>query len=227
MALEAILGLSARTVLELGPGCYRFARVATEAGLEVTAVELPISRAAGLRPPPVATWFTWHPERLPWADNHFDVCYQQNMIPNLPSRSILAVLAEATRVSRILVWSGDLRPRFWEDGRALGGERAEWMRARLEELFEVECRPGKILILRRRHEPIGAQRIGGQDCAGVGGRGVGGATSDSGHAGGATCRQAFASVRGEDRLRQRPSSNFGPACAARHTFVPTPQSPSR
>jgi hypothetical protein len=150
-ALDAILALPARTVLELGPGCYRFARVATEAGLEVSAVELPIPRAAGLRPAAVATWFSWRPWPLPWPDDAFDVVYQQNAVPNLPSRSIMPCLRELMRLAPVLVWSGDLRPRFWEDGKAKGGERAAWMEARLGELFDVERRRGKLLILRRRH----------------------------------------------------------------------------
>lgn len=145
-ALEAILGLQARSVLEVGPGCWRFARAALAAGLHVSAVELPVGRAAGLRPEGVPCLFAWRAAPLPWADGAFDVVYQRNAVPNMPGGDVGRALDEMRRVARALVWSGDLRCRF-APRKSSAGSRASWMRAELKQRWRVASEDGKLLVL--------------------------------------------------------------------------------
>lgn len=146
--------LNARHVLEIGPGSFRFARGCRAAGVAVSCVELPMARAASHRPPDVPCWFSWRSSPLPWPTQFFDVAYQRNALPNLPSAAIPAALDELARVARVLVWAGDLRPRFWCGRNRPGGERAAWMLAEIGRRFGVERAGRKILILWPRREAV-------------------------------------------------------------------------
>jgi len=131
-------------VLEVGPGCFRFAWAALRANLAISAVELPIARATGFRLPEVPTWYAWRPFPLPWPVGAFDVAYQRNAVPNMPSDDVLPALRELARVAHRFVWSGDFRCRF---GCGVG---EAWMRERLADVFTVDHEDRKLLILTPR-----------------------------------------------------------------------------
>lgn len=147
-AAEIVRSLGASSVLEIGPGCFRFARVLSEAGVRVTAVELPYPRAAAFRPAPVACWYSSKAWPLPWREASFDVAYQHDALTNMPTRDMLRCLDELARVAKRLVWAGVLRPRFFEHGKKSGGERAAWAREEIMRRFDLEWSEGKIMVLR-------------------------------------------------------------------------------
>ena len=146
-ALDAILALGAGSVLEVGPGCWRFAEAALLAGLRVAAVELPLPRAAALRPEGVEVVHAWRAHPLPWEAGAFDVVYQRNAVPNMPGCDVPRALDEMRRVARVLVWSGDLRCRFAQRRSPTGQSPGAWMRAELEKRWRVEHEHGKLLVL--------------------------------------------------------------------------------
>lgn len=118
-------------VLEVGPGCWRFAGAILAAGASLYAVELPFPRSAAMRPAGAGGWFSWRPHPLPWPTGHFQVAYQRNAVPNLETGDIGRALAEIARVADLFVWVGDLRCRFpIRPGR--------WVKAKILEHFAIE-----------------------------------------------------------------------------------------
>ena len=131
--------LKAESVLELGPGSWRFARVCIEHGVKnFVGMESKIGeeRSLTLKPDQALSIYVDDFSRIDFPNKSFDVVYQCNTVPNLLATQIRPCLLEVARVGKLFVWAGDLRCRFWDLPRVTMRERRSWMRAMLSELFE-------------------------------------------------------------------------------------------
>jgi hypothetical protein len=128
--------LNAKSVLDIGAGCWRLLKACHQNGIKrLAGTELPIERAKECKPEYVEGYFNLRPFPLPWKDKEFDVVYQCNSLPNMVSSDIPHVLDEMVRIGKLIVMAGSWRCRFWEWKTRTAIEKIRWMR----DLIESRC----------------------------------------------------------------------------------------